>query len=169
LSFSGFQAINEHGESIRPDGNSYVSELYEKASVLQNGGPIVYHAVSFNLAISTGNLVFTRSLYNKIGGFADYRLCHDWDFLLKATQHTEVVSSSLPLYMYRVHSTNTFSNLGDLVAYRESADILKGFIQRADRNCSIDRSGGIRKFMNHFRRVSSGYDSEVDAVLSKIA
>jgi Glycosyl transferase family 2 len=65
---------------------------------------------SQNCIATTSNMVFKRSLHQRIGGFVNLRNCHDWAFALWAG----VVGK--PLYLphflsaYRVHGSNTISN-----------------------------------------------------------
>ena len=64
-----------------------------------------------NVAISTGNFVFRRSLLEKTGGMCAFRVCHDWDFILGASYYTPLAFVGEPLYEYRVHRANTYSGL----------------------------------------------------------
>jgi glycosyltransferase involved in cell wall biosynthesis len=58
---------------------------------------------------TTSNMIFRRSLHDRIGGFRDYRYVHDWDFALRA------MALGRPLYIqkfltaYRIHGRNTIS------------------------------------------------------------
>jgi glycosyltransferase involved in cell wall biosynthesis len=81
------------------------------------------------LAISTGNFVFHRSIYEAIGGFAPLRYCHDWDYALRAFLHTEPVFVDEYLYEYRFHETNSYAGLED-VARRETDAVLEGHYRR---------------------------------------
>jgi hypothetical protein len=76
--------------------------------------------------VSTGNLVFSRKLYESIGPFAPLRYCHDWDFLLRALVETEPLFVPLPLYRYRLHSANSFRTLG-AEADRETEQVLRRY------------------------------------------
>ncbi|MGQ0444768.1 MAG: glycosyltransferase [Beijerinckiaceae bacterium] len=62
---------------------------------------------SQNIVASTSNMVFTKDLYTKLGGFRDLRWCHDWDFALRACLEGKAIFSAHPLTKYRVHATNT--------------------------------------------------------------
>lgn len=79
-----------------------------------------------NVAISTGNLFFRRSLFERIGGFRALRYCHDWDFLLRALLVSEPLFLPEPLYHYRVHGSNSYKSLRD-VADDESAMVLRTY------------------------------------------
>jgi glycosyltransferase involved in cell wall biosynthesis len=60
-----------------------------------------------NFIATTSNMVFRKGLFQKIGGFADYRYIHDWDFALRATLTGKALYLPHPLTCYRVHSSNT--------------------------------------------------------------
>ncbi|HET9699837.1 MAG TPA: glycosyltransferase family 2 protein, partial [Burkholderiales bacterium] len=60
-----------------------------------------------NIAVSTGNFFFRRSLYEKLGPLRDYVIAHDLDFLLRALQVSEPLLVKEKLYFYRVHGANT--------------------------------------------------------------
>ena len=62
-----------------------------------------------NFTSTTSNFLFTRNLYEKIGGMRNLRFAHDWDFALRAAKVTECMIISQPLMRYRVHGTNTIS------------------------------------------------------------
>ena len=62
-----------------------------------------------NFTSTTSNFLFTRALYEKIGGMRNLRFAHDWDFALRAAEVTECKLIEVPLMRYRVHETNTIS------------------------------------------------------------
>ncbi len=70
-----------------------------------------YRLCQDNLAISSGNLFFKRSLIEKIGLFRDFQYIHDWDFLMRAALTTNVCFCSETAYFYRMHSTNSYLTL----------------------------------------------------------
>ena len=80
-----------------------------------------------NVAISTGNFLFSRALAQRIGGFQPLRYCHDWDFALQALLHTQPVFVEAPLYAYRLHAGNTFRQTGDLALLESEAVIRRYF------------------------------------------
>jgi glycosyltransferase involved in cell wall biosynthesis len=82
-----------------------------------------------NQAVSTGNLLFTRALYDRIGPFLPLKYCHDWDFVLQALYLTEPAVVMEPLYDYRLHGTNSFSGLAHLAGV-ESEVVLRRFFRR---------------------------------------
>jgi glycosyltransferase involved in cell wall biosynthesis len=81
------------------------------------------------LAISTGNFLFERTLVDEIGGFAPLRYCHDWDYALKAFLRTEPVFVDEYLYRYRIHESNAHAAL-DHVAREETQAVLADYYRR---------------------------------------
>lgn len=62
-----------------------------------------------NFTSTTSNFLFTKRLYEKIGGMRNLRFAHDWDFALRAAAVTKCAIIEKPLMRYRVHGTNTIS------------------------------------------------------------
>jgi glycosyltransferase involved in cell wall biosynthesis len=109
LLFTGVRVIDETGN--RPVYSKLAAEIESAVDF-----PDAYHNLSFallkrNIAISTGNLFFSREVYQRVGGFRSMKYCHDWDFVLRAMLLTEPVMLSDYLYDYRIHSSNSFSSL----------------------------------------------------------
>ena len=69
-----------------------------------------------NFVATTSNMVFTRALWQRLGGFAPLRYCHDLDFLLRAFGQARVAIDPAAQVQYRVHSANTIA--GDMRAVR---------------------------------------------------
>lgn len=82
----------------------------------------------FNIGVSTGNFIFHRSLFEQLGGFADYRYAHDVDFLLRACLTDEPILIREPLYRYRLHATNTISE-SERATQRESSMLTAQYLQ----------------------------------------
>jgi glycosyltransferase involved in cell wall biosynthesis len=64
-----------------------------------------------NFVATTSNMTFHKNLFDRIGGFADFRYVHDWDFALRATMHAKCIYTPNPLTKYRVHSGNTIKEV----------------------------------------------------------
>lgn len=113
LAFSGVSCIDEAGKDVSVDFDCHLP-LTAAARVEVNCPTMSFGFLGQQIAISTGNLVFRRSLYDSIGGFIPLRYCHDWDFILQSILFTEPVFVNESLYRYRVHSTNSFKSLGSV-------------------------------------------------------
>jgi glycosyltransferase involved in cell wall biosynthesis len=88
-----------------------------------------FACMASNVAISSGNLLFTRALLDAVGDFDDLRYCHDWGFLLRAVLETEPVLVPEPLYRYRLHDSNAHRGL-ESVAVAETDFVLRRFFER---------------------------------------
>lgn len=71
--------------------------------------------IPHNIAISTGNFLFSRDLFNNVEGFRNFKYCHDWDFILRALLLTEPIFVEETSYLYRLHGNNTFLKLNNVV------------------------------------------------------
>src|SRR6266496_3728691 len=96
-------------EDDRPAEGAYVRRLQERQDEAARGPTLLHALVRYNVAVSTGNLVFRRALLEHTGGFAPLAVCHDWDFLLAASYATRFAFVPEALYRYRLHDANTFS------------------------------------------------------------
>lgn len=70
---------------------------------------------SQNFIATTSNMLFSKRLYEKIGGFRDYRYVHDWDFALRAALLGNVRFLPQILVRYRTHASNTIKEDDDAV------------------------------------------------------
>jgi glycosyltransferase involved in cell wall biosynthesis len=130
LAFSSVTLIDAAGSPMAPESETargYRHALYEASRCPTVGFGLLRN----NFSVTTGNFVFTRSLYEKIGGFRSYRLAHDWDFLLQALWHVEPVFVPEPLLDYRTHGTNTRHQLEN-VALEEGQEILRRYFALAE-------------------------------------
>jgi len=62
-----------------------------------------------NISKTTSNFFFKKDLLNKIGGFRDYRLYLDYDFLLRAYRYGRINFCKEDLLLHRVN-TKSYSN-----------------------------------------------------------
>jgi len=60
-----------------------------------------------NFTVSTGNLFFSRKLFNEVGPFKNLKLAHDLDFILRALPLYEPLLVRENHYFYRLHGSNT--------------------------------------------------------------
>ncbi len=63
-----------------------------------------------NFVVTTSNMVFSRGLWQRLGGFAPLRYCHDLDFLLRGLAQARAVFDLARAHVrYRVHGANTIA------------------------------------------------------------
>lgn len=79
-----------------------------------------------NIAVSSGNIIFSRRLYELTGGFRSFKLAHDWDFLLRVIPHSEPIFVKEALYFYRLHASNTSHEVNQFL-YQETKAIYRDY------------------------------------------
>ena len=81
---------------------------FDVAKMAQSGNLLELLAHQ-NCLGTTSNMVFTKALHARIGGFAAFRYVHDWDFALRAMALGRCTYVRRFLTAYRTHGTNTIS------------------------------------------------------------
>ena len=109
FAFSRVTYVDDGGDDVthvpgRP--LHYLRKQLERAAYPE----LVYALLDFNLTISTGNFVFRKSLYDRLGGFKPLLWCHDWDFVLRAMRKAGVTYVDRGLYYYRFHGQNSWAS-----------------------------------------------------------
>jgi len=127
LAFSACEFIGDDDGLV---DDTYVRALRARLEEAAHAPTLLHALVRWNVAVSTGNLVFRRALLAHTGGFAPLTVCHDWDFLLAASYATRFAFVPEALYRYRLHDTNTFTSRriagvmeGDIALHRFFAGI----------------------------------------------
>ena len=115
FAFSAYHTINDDGDSYDHEDFDSIREILGQISSAKDSAEraeIFNTAIlNLNLALSTGNMFFTRELYDNLDGFNNYAYVHDWDFLLRATMVCQPIYVDTTRYLYRIHSANTFTKL----------------------------------------------------------
>lgn len=104
-----FSGVEFFGDSDQEDLRSYPLVMATSLHVGACLPSVGFTLLLKNIAVSTGNFLFTRQLHARIGGF-DENLpgCHDWQFLIDTLPIVEPVVVPESLYRYRLHSSNTY-------------------------------------------------------------
>lgn len=127
LVFSGVRCVDSQGHDIT-DSWPFAQDLHRKQLEIREHPSVGFAIVLTNVAISTGNMLFRRSLLEQIGYFRPYRYCHDWDFLLRSLLIGEPVYVPEPLYFYRLHPGNSFLALQEAAAH-ECPELMRRFMK----------------------------------------
>jgi glycosyltransferase involved in cell wall biosynthesis len=128
FAFSYVTHIDDSGQALAaedPRRHWYAFQVGQERIFATSIG---FHLFYSNMTVSTGNHVFTRALYETLGGYADFKLAHDLDFALRAVVYTEPVLVPEALYLYRVHSGNTFEQIKD-IQHEEMLRIFLRYLQ----------------------------------------
>src|SRR6266540_3310167 len=111
-----------------PHVHHYERSLQTRALFPTPGFEFLRH----NYTRTTGNFFLHRSLVDEIGPFRDFKVCHDWDYVLRAMLIEEIALVETPLYEYRVHPDNTLRpSLGEL-HYAEIDEVLSAYLRQAE-------------------------------------
>lgn len=84
---------------------------------LTAGDAFTVNLLQTNFVSTTSNVVFSRKLYESIGGMTNLRFTHDWDFLLRAVRDFRCELIERPFLQYRIHATNTISSNRDWMLF----------------------------------------------------
>jgi len=132
LAFSGVRMIDCNGRDITGE-EFFASRLSHSQRSIRSLPSIGFALLRANVAISTGNLFFRRTLFDRVGGFRPLLYCHDWDFLLRSLLICEPVFVDQPLYEYRIHQTNSYHGLSR-VAVAETEAVLTAYFSLVQRS-----------------------------------
>lgn len=74
--------------------------------------------------VPAGTVLFSRNLYDELGGFDESLKEEDWDFVIRSAAATTFSAVDAPLLYYRVHPSNTMRTRGGKAIFHEKAKIL---------------------------------------------
>lgn len=110
LLFTDVEIVDEKGVKL-PGQHPRVHWLHEAHSFRHELPSVGYAILRRPHVVTSGNLFFRQSLLKKLKGFRHYRWLHDCDFALRATRYTEPFFVSKKLLSYRIHGSNTISEM----------------------------------------------------------
>lgn len=104
--FSGVRPMDAHGDSLLEDPASYYCVIApDHIAAAPSPGFVL---LKWNPAVTSGNIFISRELQQKVGGFRDYRMIHDWDYLMRCVAWEEPIFLPEWLYNYRIYKGNSF-------------------------------------------------------------
>ena len=113
---------------------------------------------------TSSNMVFRKSLYSRVGGFAPYRYVHDWDFALRALVLGRPLYIPRYLTAYRMHASNTISE-GAQKVNAEVEFLFARFL--SDFPHLLDRPEFVLALQNNAHGVSVATKSDADQIGSR--
>lgn len=79
--------------------------------------------------VPAGTMLFSRRLYDELGGFDEKLREEDWDFVIRSAAATKFSAVDQPLLYYRAHAANTMRTRGGRAIFHQKALILaKNFL-----------------------------------------
>ena len=110
FAFSGVATIGERGEPVWHEALCHHIAYRPRVACVRLPS-ISWGLLWRQLTASTGNILVSRSLACKVGGFSSLKYCHDWDYVLRCAFFSEPLFVDEALYEYRVHGKNSFRSL----------------------------------------------------------
>lgn len=74
--------------------------------------------------VPAGTMLFSRKLFDKVGGFDENLHEEDWDFVIRSASITEFCAVDRPLLYYRAHEHNTMRTVGRRRIFQQKARLL---------------------------------------------
>lgn len=74
--------------------------------------------------VPAGTMLFSKQLYQRLGGFDENLKEEDWDFVIRSAAVTPFVSVDAPLLYYRSHRGNTMKTRNRSAIFHQKAKIL---------------------------------------------
>lgn len=98
----------------------------------ENGGTFPQSCMSGNVLekvflrqhVPAGTMMFSRRLYDRLGGFDEMLKEEDWDFVIRCAAETRFSAVDEPLLFYRAHATNTMTSTPRQAIFQQKAKIL---------------------------------------------
>jgi len=116
--FIGKANVFGHGYKLQQLTNHILSS----AKTVEDYGWVL-SLFKINWSVSTSAFVFDKGIFDKLGGFHGFTLCHDLDFLLRALliENVSIGVSDSPTWHYRCHETNSGSSIN---ANKQASEII---------------------------------------------
>jgi GT2 family glycosyltransferase len=107
--FSETAYVDDRDRPLDPRLDKRAGTLSAVAGAASSHATVGFSFLGGNAAISSGNLFFSRAMFQRIGPFSSLRYNHDWEFSLRAVRVAEPKFVPAPTYYYRLHDSNTIS------------------------------------------------------------
>jgi glycosyltransferase involved in cell wall biosynthesis len=140
--FGGVNVIDQNDEQV---DEGYGKALMKYQNLIPKCPTVSMALTRGNGTISTGNMLFTKRLYNQLKGFANYKYIHDWDFALRASLEVEPVFVKDAIYNYRVHTGNTIAEISNDRSMTDALEKPEG-----------EKTLGMNPLIKHFMAILSG-------------
>ena len=118
LLFSDLEFIDEEGHPTPEHERAYGYRMLQQRC---QETPIESLLLAGNVAMTSSNFFFPKTLFRAVGEFSALRYTHDWDWALRATVHRPPIWVRENLLSYRVHGSNTISENDSWCHIRENA------------------------------------------------
>jgi hypothetical protein len=104
LAFSRVQPLADGQQA----SNEEVEHVYAVQDDIEVFPTVGFALLRQDCVLATGNLVFSRRLYERLGGFRASEVSEAWDFALRSATTAEPAFVPEPLFTYRLHGRARF-------------------------------------------------------------
>jgi len=111
-----FSQAVEFTDQLAPDVGPVFPSRVRTGSVLNK--------VFVRQHVPAGTMLFSRSLYDELGGFDEALKEEDWDFVIRSAAVTHFAAVDEPLLYYRAHQGNTMRTRARSAIFRQKAILL---------------------------------------------
>lgn len=84
----------------------------------------VLNQVFLRQHVPAGSMMFSRRLFDNLGGFDENLKEEDWDFVIRSAANTEFTAVKEPLFYYRSHETNIMKTRGRRDIFKQKVLLL---------------------------------------------
>lgn len=134
--FTGIRVVDDKGARVYSELAIGIEASIDFAA---NFPAVGFALLKKNIAVTTGNLFFSRELYENVGPFKNLKYCHDWDFAMQACLFSDPLLVEEPLYHYRIHGGNSFAALR-VEQYLESQIVYKNYFSKCQTSVCINNN-----------------------------
>lgn len=166
IAFSGLCAVDEKSVLV-PADNEWNRSYHLSVAGMIDTPTVSAQLLRGNFAISTGNFIFTKKLLQQIGNFKNYKLAHDYDFLLRAVILTEPLFVRENLYFYRLHGDNSFTKYEEITKVELNA-IYCEYFQNVAFKAPPNRSAPCHWYWPHAFGLARKDNPKIDRSLSNL-
>lgn len=168
IAFSSIEVINDKSDLAQGEEADSFRIIQKR---IHECGEVWKALMIQNVAISTGNMIFTKELYRRLEGFREYKYIHDWDFILRATLIEEPLYIQETKYLYRLHETNSFRELGN-VADKEVQKVLTDFFKEIKKsrvtNMNLKKENVDKTIRNTYLSIYWGKKGVIRRLMNKM-
>ncbi|MXP27961.1 glycosyltransferase [Porphyrobacter algicida] len=111
-----FSQARTFSDEAQLDGGRIFPHHVRRGSVLNQ--------VFLRQHVPAGTMLFSRDLYDELGGFDESLREEDWDFVIRSAAATKFCAIAEPLLYYRSHATNTMKTSKRSRIFQQKMQIL---------------------------------------------
>lgn len=143
------------------EGRTHIyQDVYLKQLALADHFPTIsFELLRNNIAVTTGNFIFHRSIIDEVGTFSSLITTHDWDFILRVLLVEEPLFIDEELMAYRVHSGSSLQH--NLEKVNQEIEVLFSKFLENSNNARNELAPTLRNWGDYWLFFSQTYMNRV--------